>query len=320
MGGQTLCKNHFHAGNAKKVVSLVVTGFFMLIGCLSACGTEQIPANTNQHEHSGCGCGTVDYHYGVDLKSKEGSPVQVADGVVVKIEENENAIVYAATGGFCGRYIVVKHSYPNGRSVYTRYAQLGKIADKDGKLITVGAHVNAGDKLGELGKKALLHLEIRPENQDAKVFTSIFYQNDKSMEWSQFQPVNPNEFDFDEFAGRTNSSKPMQQVVSKQKIEDAKPATVSIASIKSNKAGVHVTAYAVDNVSVSKFLRQLAQNDISATIAHISPITVCGNRMVRFELDMVGDTSSFGNDYENKGGLRIVSSTGAEFHCQLQVR
>ena len=151
----------------------------------------------------GCDCGTVDFHTGVDLNAPAGTPIQAEDdGVVVKVEGNEQAAVYSSTGGFCGRYIVLRHDYKNGRSVFTRYAQLGAIADKQGRGIKEGQKIKAGERIGTIGKAGLLHFEVRPVASKPNTETSLLYKDDPTMAWTKYQPVNPDDFDFDRYAGR----------------------------------------------------------------------------------------------------------------------
>jgi murein DD-endopeptidase MepM/ murein hydrolase activator NlpD len=165
------------------------------------------PGTTQQ---GGCSCGTLEFHSGADWNVGQGTTVPVADeGVVVKVEENEKAVVYASKGGFCGRYVVVKHSYPNGRTVFTRYTQLGKLVGNDGKPIRVGTRVKSRDKIGEVGKLGLLHFEIRPvdsKNKDSGALSKLA-NADPGLEWAKYLPADPNKFDFDEFAGRASPGK-----------------------------------------------------------------------------------------------------------------
>ncbi len=77
---------------------------------------------------------------------KAGAPVRpMDDGVVVSVEQDEQASVDAFGIGRCGRYVVLKHTYPNGRVVFTRYAQLGRIAGTDGRPVVVGATIGKND-------------------------------------------------------------------------------------------------------------------------------------------------------------------------------
>ena len=88
-------------------------------------------------------------HPGVDATiDKKGAPVQAMDdGVVVRVEQDEQASVDAFDIGRCGRYVVLKHSYPNGRVVFTRYAQLGRIAGSGGRPIAVRHQDQSADKM-----------------------------------------------------------------------------------------------------------------------------------------------------------------------------
>jgi hypothetical protein len=159
-----------------------------------------------------CGCGTTDFHPGVDMTNdRAGTPVQVVDdGVVVKVEENEQASVDAFDIGRCGRYVVVKHSYPNGHAVFTRYAQLGRIVGSNGRPIALGMRLKKSDQIGEIGSSKILHFELRPVaaggmEQDAG--WTAQYGADPTMEWSRYQPVDPQKFDPDTFAGKRGGGK-----------------------------------------------------------------------------------------------------------------
>jgi hypothetical protein len=159
-----------------------------------------------------CGCGTADFHPGIDVTNDTaGGPVQAMDdGVVVKVEEDEQASVDVPNIGHCGRYIVVKHLYPNGHQVFTRYAQLGRIVGADGAPIAAGMRIKKSDKIGEVGSSKILHFEIRPvapgtTEQGAE--WSARYGADPTMEWSRYQPVDPRTFDPDIFGGKSWSRK-----------------------------------------------------------------------------------------------------------------
>jgi hypothetical protein len=154
-----------------------------------------------------CGCGTPEFHPGVDLTAdKEGTPVRAADdGVVIRVEQDEQASVDAFGIGRCGRYVVLKHSYPNGRVVFTRYAQLGRVAGADGRPIAVGATIRKEDRIGDLGPTKTLHFELRPVAPGTTQTDAAWqarYGNDPSMEWSRYDPVDPQKFDADVFGGR----------------------------------------------------------------------------------------------------------------------
>jgi len=154
-----------------------------------------------------CGCGTPEFHPGVDFASDTaGAPVRAMDdGVVVRVEQDEQASVDASDIGRCGRYVVLKHSYPNGRVVFTRYAQLGRIAGSGGRPIAAGATVKKNDRIGEVGPTKTLHLELRPITPATTQTDAAWqarYGEDPTMEWSRYDPVDPQKFDADVFGGR----------------------------------------------------------------------------------------------------------------------
>jgi Peptidase family M23 len=149
---------------------------------------------TSHEADKDCGCGK-DAHSGIDLEAKAGTPVPVAeDGVVVKVEENDEAIVDLPTAGRCGRYVVVKHAFPNGRAAFTRYTHLGRLTDKTGKAISVGLQVRKGDNIGEVGSKGIFHFEVRPletATMDKSAAWTQLYGAEPSMDWSRFGTVDP---------------------------------------------------------------------------------------------------------------------------------
>jgi hypothetical protein len=129
---------------------------------------------------------------------------------VVKAEENELALVDTPSTGHCGRYIVIKHSYPNGRSAFTRYAELGRLVGADGRPIAAGMHVMKNAKIGEVGSRNSFHFEVRPvepTTMDTSAGWSQRYGADPTMEWSRFQPVDPQTFHFDVFGRPRTAAK-----------------------------------------------------------------------------------------------------------------
>ena len=154
-----------------------------------------------------CGCGTPEFHPGIDMTAdKEGLAVQAMDdAVVVRVEQDEQAAVDAFGIGRCGRYIVLKHSYPNGRVLFTRYAQLGRVTGADGQPIAAGVTVRKNDRIGEVGPTKTLHVEFRPVTPATTQTDAAWqtrYGNDPSMDWSRYDPVDPKKFDADVFGGR----------------------------------------------------------------------------------------------------------------------
>ncbi|MFQ3618901.1 MAG: M23 family metallopeptidase [Cyanobacteriota bacterium] len=91
--------------------------------------------------------GQVVFNSGVDLAASEGNPVVAA---------GEGTVAFAANQGNYGNLVVVNH--PEG--LQTRYAQLGAIQ------VQVGQRVQAGDRLGTVGRTApdrepFLRFEVR---------------------------------------------------------------------------------------------------------------------------------------------------------------
>ena len=159
-----------------------------------------------------CGCGTADFHPGVDMTSDTaGAPVQaVDDGIVLRVEQDEQASVETSNIGRCGRYVVLKHTYPNGHVVFTRYAQLARIVGSDGRPITAGTRIKKSDKIGEVGSSKILHFEVRPVapgGMDQGAGWTARYGADPTMEWSRYQAVDPQTFDADIFGGKAAAGK-----------------------------------------------------------------------------------------------------------------
>jgi len=176
-------------------------------------GSDPAKSGSDQQANGApCGCGTADFHPGIDVTNDAaGAPVQtVDDGVVVKVEADEQAAVDVPNIGRCGRYVVVKHSYPNGHVVFTRYAQLGRIVDTDGRPIAPGTRIKKADKIGEVGSSKILHFEVRsvaPGTVEPGAGWAERYGADPAMEWSRYQPVDPRTFDPDTFGKIGGSAK-----------------------------------------------------------------------------------------------------------------
>ncbi|WP_247322745.1 M23 family metallopeptidase [Bradyrhizobium sp. 21] len=159
-----------------------------------------------------CGCWTHDEHPGVDFVfDKAGGPVAaMADSVVVKIETSEQAPADLPVVGGCGRYVVLKHTYPNGGIIYTRYVQLGRIVGPQGEPLAVGASVKARDTIGEIGPNKVLHFELRPVAPGTTTNNKAWaerYGNAPDMEWSRYNPVDPQKFDAASFGGVRKATK-----------------------------------------------------------------------------------------------------------------
>jgi hypothetical protein len=175
----------------------------------SAPNADKPPPNM---EMTSCGCWTRDEHPGVDFTAdKAGAPVTaMADGVVVKIENSEQAPGDLPVIGGCGRYVVLKHAYPNGGIIYTRYAQLGRINGPKGQPLAVGATVKAKDAIGEVGPSKVLHFELRPVGPGNVTTDKAWaerYASMPDMEWSHYNPVDPQKFDAESFGGVKKATK-----------------------------------------------------------------------------------------------------------------
>ena len=175
----------------------------------SAPRADKPPPNTAM---ASCGCWTLGEHPGVDFTSdKAGGPVAaMADGVVVKIENSEQTPADLPIIGGCGRYVVLKHTYPNGGIIYTRYVQLGRINGPNGQPLAMGATVKAKDTIGEVGPNKVLHFELRPVAPGTITTDKAWaerYANMPDMEWSRYNPVDPQKFDAASFGGVRKATK-----------------------------------------------------------------------------------------------------------------
>ncbi|HIJ62436.1 MAG TPA: M23 family metallopeptidase [Rhodospirillaceae bacterium] len=162
-----------------------------------------LPASAGQpfgpNGGKGSDCGTADFHFGIDRAAATGSPVTaVAHGIVVKVEDDDNALNDG--GGHCGRYVVIRHNYPNGRVVFTRYARLGRIVGDNARRIAAGLIVQRNEKIGEVGGFREFHFEVRPVDQYIVERFGPHTIDDPSMNWLNVHPVDPRKFDFEAFA------------------------------------------------------------------------------------------------------------------------
>lgn len=184
----------------------------LLVNEFQTTAASQSAKPQSETEMASCGCWTLADHPGVDFASaKEGAPVAAMDdGVVVKVETTEQASADLPVVGGCGRYLVLKHGYPNGAVVFTRYVHLGRLVGANGQLPAVGARVKKGETIGEVGPSKILHFELRPVapgNVLADPAWAKQYDGVADMEWSRYAPVDPQKFDADDFGGVRKSSK-----------------------------------------------------------------------------------------------------------------
>ncbi|MGJ5181966.1 hypothetical protein ACQR16_34950 [Bradyrhizobium oligotrophicum] len=68
----------------------------------------------------------------------------------------------------------------------------------------VGTRLKSGDKIGEVGPSTTLHFELRPVahgNMTADAAWARQYGSMADMEWSRYDPVDPQRFDAAAFGG-----------------------------------------------------------------------------------------------------------------------
>lgn len=95
--------------------------------------------------------GSTDFHTGLDLGAREGSPVRAAGG---------GTVIRASDAGTYGNLVVIDH----GNGLETRYAHLQGFSVKPGDV------VQPGEILGQVGKTGRvtgphLHFEVRRDGQ-----------------------------------------------------------------------------------------------------------------------------------------------------------
>lgn len=227
---------------------------------------------------NGCGCEMDHIHSGMDWSAPVGQPIPVArEGDVVEVGQNPKAP--------CGNFIVVRHRYPDGKIVYSRYAQLGQIN------FSAGQHMKNGEIVGQVGKQGSLHFEVRPAPAGGA-----------NMLWSKVSAVNPATFDFDKGESNEPPSFPFASYPDAD-IDQIIDNDIVHKHDKSNGVDiwtpfrkVHVTAKlleypkACDNAFLG---RALAVSKIS--LQNLPPITTCiriksrkGNEQTVFIQDQVG--------------------------------
>lgn len=105
-------------------------------------------------------------HHGVEFFNPGGTPVVAAGDGVVVVAGDDLTDVYGPSPNFYGNLVVVEHAEAyNGQPVLTLYGHLRSV------LTTVGARVETGDLLGEVGATGVaigahLHFEVRVGHND----------------------------------------------------------------------------------------------------------------------------------------------------------
>jgi murein DD-endopeptidase MepM/ murein hydrolase activator NlpD len=100
-------------------------------------------------------------HHGVEFVNASGTPIIAAGPGQVVVAGNDHTIVYGPTVDFYGNLVVVQLDQTfAGQPVFNLYGHMKSIA------VTVGQHVNGGDRLGLVGATGVaigphLHFEVR---------------------------------------------------------------------------------------------------------------------------------------------------------------
>lgn len=228
---------------------------------------------------NGCGCEIDHIHSGMDWRAPVGQTIPVArEGDVVEIGLNPKDP--------CGNFIVVKHRYADGKIVYSRYAQLGKIN------LSIAQHVKNAAIVGQVGKQGTLHFEVRPAPADGE-----------NISWDKVITVNPATFDFDKGVSNEPPTFPwasypavdIDQIIEHDIVHKHDPSKG--VDIWSPFRKIHVTAKLLEYPKAcnNAFLaRALAVNKIS--LQNLPPITTCiriksskGNEQTAFIQNHVGD-------------------------------
>ncbi len=86
-------------------------------------------------------------HDGVDIANQAGTDItSIADGTVERKGANNNGCIGIGCNGGFGNYVVVKHTLPNERNIYSLYAHLQNPSFKE-----VGQEVKKGEVIGGMG-------------------------------------------------------------------------------------------------------------------------------------------------------------------------
>ncbi|MBA4381966.1 MAG: hypothetical protein C0406_05310 [Sideroxydans sp.] len=229
--------------------------------------------------HGGCGCEIDHIHSGMDWNAPIGQPIPVArEGDIVEIGKSPKDP--------CGNFIVIKHRYPNGKIIYSRYAQLGTIN------LEVGQHVQNAAIIGQVGEQGTLHFEVRPAPASGE-----------NIPWKKVSPVNPATFNFDNGESNEPPSFPFASypaadldLLIKTDIVNKHDKSNGV-DIWSPFRKIHVTAKLLEYPKAcnNAFLgRALAVSNVS--LQNLPPINTCiriksrkGNEQNVFIQDQVGD-------------------------------
>ncbi|HTY98493.1 MAG TPA: peptidoglycan DD-metalloendopeptidase family protein, partial [Rhodocyclaceae bacterium] len=105
--------------------------------------------------------GTREPHHGVEFVNSSGTPIVAAGPGQVVVAGNDHTTAYGPTVDFYGNLVVVQLDQTfAGQPVFNLYGHMKSIS------VTVGQHVNTGDRLGLVGATGVaigphLHFEVR---------------------------------------------------------------------------------------------------------------------------------------------------------------
>lgn len=118
-------------------------------------------------------------------------------------------------------------------------------------------------------------------------------------------------------AAQTNSATPPS--ISLDEIEVVKSNAVAVSSIETTGTGVRIVIFASSTSPIANFMRQLdSAGAINVRLSEVHPVTACGKRISRAELEIDGTArSSAASGSAREQPLRIRGLDGKEFQCVL---
>lgn len=106
--------------------------------------------------------------------------------------------------------------------------------------------------------------------------------------------------------------------ISLEAIEAARPATVTLASIKASDTGVDVVAYAISSASIATYLRQLEEaGAVGVRMLNVRRMAACGRKVQRAEFAIDGAPRFLAANFTQAQPLNISAGDGNTFQCAL---
>jgi murein DD-endopeptidase MepM/ murein hydrolase activator NlpD len=171
------------------VIQAVADGFDYPVGKPNGSGYNppSTPIAGCEYLQSTNGCGPL--HPGIDFNGNGGGDSDLGNPVYAVAN---GTVVFSGTGsGNWGNIILIEHSLPDGRKVWSQYAHLQI------RNVASGVNVNKGDQIGTIGKGnnnvyyAHLHFEIRTQSLAAD-----FWPPNSGWPSSQVQQYYTNPVDY----------------------------------------------------------------------------------------------------------------------------